>query len=99
MSKTEQDRIKQQRRVIEISGAILKHAAELRELASELDGMVCQCNAILGDSHGEACPVRIAWEARSMADGPVGMEAPLVMPGKSVRHLAAPFRADETGGV
>jgi len=97
VSTTKQDRAKQQRRVAEISDAILRHAAELEELAGELVCMGCHCDLVAltsgGWGHGESCPLFVACQARDLGSVTVELE-----PGKSVRHLAEPFRADGGSG-
>lgn len=54
-----------QRRVMDISEAILKHAAELEELAEELCAMGCDCNhkPCRWDQHDESCPMFLARQA------------------------------------
>lgn len=102
-----EDHADRQRRVLDISDKILKHAAELRELAVELDGMGCACNtevecvgSLVGPpprdgQHASTCPRFLAWVLHSH-DGlepPEGSRQPSTPPphAKDIRHLTPPF--------
>ena len=95
MSTSKADHANRQRRVLGIADKLLQHAAELRELADELDGLGCGCGRVADEQpyqHAATCAVRMAWSARNMARGHVGRRTPPPA-SKDVRHLTPPFRS------
>lgn len=94
------DHVNRERRVLEISNAVLKHDAELQELATEVEGMGCNCGnsgAEVPDGHGVFCTLTLAWVLRSHK----GLEPPDVSgladrareEANDVCHLTPAFRA------